>query len=462
MRDRRRVVDDEMDAEDVFVSARRAAGAAVSPRPDHRDDAARPDRHGPGGAAPPPAHSAPARSAAARDHDRGWRRLLRAADREDRHRGSDPVEPASSRRTSACRAWPCASGGRSASGWRWSASSCWPPSSAAIAIAIRLDSPGPVLFVQERVGRAGRRFLLLKFRTMFVTDAAHSEWARDNADRITRVGRWLRRFRLDELPQFVNVLRGDMDLVGPRPHPVLELLAVRDRAAQLARVRRADPVLLDSLHGAARHHGLGPGSLPVREQPGRGDREDALRPVLREAPLALARSPDPRRHGEDGAGRTGVARCRAGAATRPTAVSRRRLQVVAEAAMKPALLDILVCPACQKALDLRADVRKGLEVLEGALRCPGCARDYPIVVRRAEVRRQRGVCVELRAAVALVPQGPDRLDERHRRVGADARRDHRMERRGLPRTARARRGGRGRAVRGDRLQQGRQRWWAWT
>ena len=89
----------------------------------------------------------------------------------------------------------------------------------AIAIAIRLDSPGPVFFVQERVGRAGRRFLLLKFRTMFVTDVAHSEWARDNADRITRVGLWLRRFRLDELPQFVNVLRGDMDLVGPRPHP---------------------------------------------------------------------------------------------------------------------------------------------------------------------------------------------------------------------------------------------------
>jgi exopolysaccharide biosynthesis polyprenyl glycosylphosphotransferase len=93
------------------------------------------------------------------------------------------------------------------------------PVIAAIAIAIRLDSPGPVLFVQERVGRAGRRFPLRKFRTMYVTEAEHSEWARDNADRITRVGLWLRRFRLDELPQFVNVIRGDMDLVGPRPHP---------------------------------------------------------------------------------------------------------------------------------------------------------------------------------------------------------------------------------------------------
>jgi exopolysaccharide biosynthesis polyprenyl glycosylphosphotransferase len=94
------------------------------------------------------------------------------------------------------------------------------PAVALIALAIRLDSPGPIFFVQERVGRGGRRFMLVKFRTMHITETPHSEWAADNADRITRIGYTLRRFRLDELPQFVNVLRGDMDLVGPRPHPV--------------------------------------------------------------------------------------------------------------------------------------------------------------------------------------------------------------------------------------------------
>jgi exopolysaccharide biosynthesis polyprenyl glycosylphosphotransferase len=91
-----------------------------------------------------------------------------------------------------------------------------------IAAAIKLDSAGPVLFVHERLGLRGRPFRLLKFRTMRPVAANRhaSEWVTDNADRITRVGRWLRTFRLDELPQFVNILRGDMNLVGPRPHPV--------------------------------------------------------------------------------------------------------------------------------------------------------------------------------------------------------------------------------------------------
>ncbi|HSN18156.1 MAG TPA: sugar transferase [Gammaproteobacteria bacterium] len=88
-----------------------------------------------------------------------------------------------------------------------------------VALAIRLDSSGPVLFVQERVGLAGKRFNLLKFRSMRAALGRHSEWAGDNEGRITRVGRILRKFRLDELPQFINVLRGDMNVVGPRPHP---------------------------------------------------------------------------------------------------------------------------------------------------------------------------------------------------------------------------------------------------
>lgn len=94
------------------------------------------------------------------------------------------------------------------------------PLFAVIALAIKLDSRGPVLFVQERVGLRGRRFKLLKFRTMVAGECNQSEWVRDNEERITRVGRWLRKFRLDELPQFINILRGDMNLVGPRPHPV--------------------------------------------------------------------------------------------------------------------------------------------------------------------------------------------------------------------------------------------------
>ncbi len=98
------------------------------------------------------------------------------------------------------------------------------PLMALIAIAIKLDSPGPVLFRQERAGLHRRPFTLLKFRTMRqAADERRSEWAADNGDRITRVGRWLRGLRLDELPQFINMLRGEMNLVGPRPHPVSNL-----------------------------------------------------------------------------------------------------------------------------------------------------------------------------------------------------------------------------------------------
>jgi exopolysaccharide biosynthesis polyprenyl glycosylphosphotransferase len=92
------------------------------------------------------------------------------------------------------------------------------PLLAAIAVAIRLESSGPAFFIQERVGLHGRRFRLVKFRTMRQADAADdSTWGRDNASRVTRLGSVLRRYRLDELPQCLNILRGDMNLVGPRP-----------------------------------------------------------------------------------------------------------------------------------------------------------------------------------------------------------------------------------------------------
>ena len=87
-----------------------------------------------------------------------------------------------------------------------------------LALAIRLDSPGPVFFRQERVGRLGVLFRIHKFRTMRVDAQAHGLAITVGQDaRITRVGHWLRHYRLDELPQFVDVLLGRMSLVGPRP-----------------------------------------------------------------------------------------------------------------------------------------------------------------------------------------------------------------------------------------------------
>jgi sugar transferase (PEP-CTERM system associated) len=93
------------------------------------------------------------------------------------------------------------------------------PLSALVAIAIKLDSRGPVILRQDRCGEDGRVFKLCKFRSMFDNAEAASGacWARDNDCRVTRVGRILRKYRLDEMPQMWNVLKGDMNIVGPRP-----------------------------------------------------------------------------------------------------------------------------------------------------------------------------------------------------------------------------------------------------
>lgn len=87
-----------------------------------------------------------------------------------------------------------------------------------IALAIRLNSPGPIFFRQARVGQLGQKFSIIKFRTM-ITDAEKNSgavWARENDPRITKVGKFLRHSRLDELPQLWNILRGEMSFVGPR------------------------------------------------------------------------------------------------------------------------------------------------------------------------------------------------------------------------------------------------------
>ncbi len=110
------------------------------------------------------------------------------------------------------------------------------------AVAIKLDSKGPVLYRQERVGRRGQIFRIAKFRTMRV-DAEQGcgpQWASVGDPRVTRVGRFLRRMRIDELPQILNVLRGEMSFVGPRPersHFVRHLAAEIPFYAERHRVR---------------------------------------------------------------------------------------------------------------------------------------------------------------------------------------------------------------------------------
>lgn len=123
------------------------------------------------------------------------------------------------------------------------------PLFALAALLIKLSSPGSVVFKQQRVGKNGSIFSLFKFRTM-IDDAEKSTgpvWAAKDDDRITKIGRFLRKTRIDELPQLFNVLKGDMSLVGPRPerpffvkqHPALQgvRLSVKPGLTGLAQIR---------------------------------------------------------------------------------------------------------------------------------------------------------------------------------------------------------------------------------
>jgi lipopolysaccharide/colanic/teichoic acid biosynthesis glycosyltransferase len=143
----------------------------------------------------------------------------------------------------------------------------WTVPMVAIALLIKLDSHGPVLFRQRRLGLHGQPFALLKFRTMFDHDHSAFECpqATQHDPRITRVGHFLRRTSLDELPQMFNVLRGEMSIVGPRPHA--------------PGTRAAGRLFEDVCHRYAERHRVRPGVTglaQVRGWRGRTETEDKL------------------------------------------------------------------------------------------------------------------------------------------------------------------------------------------
>jgi polysaccharide biosynthesis protein PslA len=127
------------------------------------------------------------------------------------------------------------------------------PFLAMVALLIKLDSPGPAFFLQRRYGFNQKPFRIIKFRTMTtLDDGAVVTQAKRNDPRVTRVGYWLRRWNIDELPQLFNVIKGDMSLVGPRPHALSHNLEYEQRISRYARRHNVKP----GITGWAQIHGL--------------------------------------------------------------------------------------------------------------------------------------------------------------------------------------------------------------
>jgi Undecaprenyl-phosphate glucose phosphotransferase len=121
-----------------------------------------------------------------------------------------------------------------------------------VAILIKLDSPGPIFFVQRRYGFNQQPFRIIKFRSMrTLDDGAVIRQARVDDPRLTRIGRWLRRWNIDEIPQLFNVLTGDMSLVGPRPHALSHDREYEQRISRYARRHNVKP----GITGWAQIHG---------------------------------------------------------------------------------------------------------------------------------------------------------------------------------------------------------------
>ena len=127
------------------------------------------------------------------------------------------------------------------------------PLLAAVAVLIKLDGRGPVFFRQRRYGYNQGTFWIVKFRTMLVMeDGPDLRQATRDDDRVTRFGRWLRRWNIDELPQLINVIKGDMSLVGPRPHALSHNLEYEKKISLYARRHNVKP----GITGWAQVHGF--------------------------------------------------------------------------------------------------------------------------------------------------------------------------------------------------------------